>query len=94
MARQLLQVEGNLVVAGVRTPSQATALMKLESGAKGRLYLVSIDINEKESVCACADEVARLVGDKGVDYIVNNAAVVSCGSWETAPSESSAWRSI
>lgn len=86
MARQLLQVEGNLVVAGVRTPSQATALMKLESGAKGRLYLVSIDINEKESVCACADEVARLVGDKGVDYIVNNAAVVSCGSWETPPS--------
>ncbi|KAI0765301.1 NAD-P-binding protein [Fomes fomentarius] len=75
MARQLLQAEGNSVIAGVRTPSKATALMELQSGAKGKLYIVRIDITEKDSVCACADEVARLVGDKGVDYIVNNAAV-------------------
>ena len=76
MTRQLLQSPTNAVVAACRTPSKAAELQELAKGAEGKLYIVSIDIDDPESIRACADDVAKLLGDRGVDYIVNNAAVV------------------
>ena len=76
MTGQLLKSPTNAVVAACRTPSKAAELQELAKGAEGKLYIVSIDIDDPESIRACADDVAKLLGDRGVDYIVNNAAVV------------------
>ncbi|KAI0703321.1 NAD(P)-binding protein [Earliella scabrosa] len=76
MTRQLLQSPTNTVVAACRTPSKAVALKELGKEAKGTLHVVKIDIDNPESIRACADETTQALGNKGIDYIVNNAAVV------------------
>ena len=77
MTRQLLQSSSNTVIAACRTPSKAVALKDLQKEAKGKLHVVKIDIDNPESIRACADETTQALGNKGIDYIVNNAAVKS-----------------
>ncbi len=73
---QLLQSPSITVLAGCRNPAKATELQALSEQAGGRLYLVALDITDKESVNKAVKEVAGLLGGKGVDYLVNNAAIV------------------
>ncbi len=74
MTRQLLRTPSNTVIAACRNPSKADALRAL---ADGKLHIVALDVVDRESVRKCAEEVTALVGDKGLDYLVNNAGVVS-----------------
>ncbi|RDX45210.1 NAD-P-binding protein [Lentinus brumalis] len=80
MTRQLLRTPANTVIAACRNPSKADALRSL---ANGKLHVVALDVVDRESVRKCAEEVTALVGDKGIDYLVNNAGVAS-GGMDTA----------
>ena len=76
MTKQLLKTPTNTVIAACRNPSKADALRTLADGAKGKLQIVALDVLDRESIRKCAEEVAGIVGDKGIDYLVNNAGVV------------------
>ena len=77
MTKQLLQSPGNIVLAACRNPSKADALQGLTASAGGRLHVVRLDVNDIQSVEDAAREAAQIVGEKGIDYLINNAGVVS-----------------
>ena len=52
-------------------------LQKLQDNAKGALRIVRLDVTDENSIWNSANEVEQIVGDGGIDYLVNNAAVVS-----------------
>ena len=76
MARQLLQETSNIVIAACRDPLGASALQALRESASGTLYIVRIEVTDRKSIQACADEVSNLLGSSGIDYLINNAGVV------------------
>ncbi|TFK87310.1 NAD(P)-binding protein [Polyporus arcularius HHB13444] len=75
LVKQLLSSPSNIVIAACRNPSKAAELHALSDSAKGRLRLVALDVASKESIREAAQEVAGIVGDKGVDYLINNAGI-------------------
>ncbi|KAI0703331.1 NAD-P-binding protein [Earliella scabrosa] len=75
MTRQLLQSPANTVLAACRTPSKAVALQDLAKEAAGTLHVLKLDANSTDSIRAAADEAAKILGNTGIDYIVNNAGV-------------------
>ncbi|EIW54648.1 NAD-P-binding protein [Trametes versicolor FP-101664 SS1] len=75
IVRQLLASPTNLVVAGVRTPKKATALLDLKSTAKGTLNVIKLDVGDFDSVRASAKNIEAILGDTGLDYLINNAGV-------------------
>ena len=77
MVRQLLQITGNTVIAACRTPTNATALQSLANGASGKLHIVKMDTSDENSIEEAVTSVKEIVGDGGIDYLINNAALVS-----------------
>lgn len=74
--KQLLASPTNLVIAGVRTPEKATALTDLKSATKGTLHVIKLDVSDFASVRASAKDIEAILGDSGLDYLINNAGVV------------------
>ena len=81
MTRQLLQSPGNIVLAACRNLSKADALQGLTASSGGRLHVVRLDVNDIQSVEDAARKAAQIVGEKGIDYLINNAGVVSPSSF-------------
>ncbi|KAH0832241.1 hypothetical protein J3R83DRAFT_13215 [Lanmaoa asiatica] len=76
MTRQLLQTPTNTVFATCRSPSVATDLSALAS-SPGTLHIIELDVADEASIKAGTDEVLRLLNGTGLDYVLNNAAIVS-----------------
>ena len=77
LTARLLQEPSNIVIAACRNPDKATTLNELKRTAKGKFYVVKIDVTDEASVRGSYDEVASIVGDKGIDILYNNAGIVS-----------------
>ncbi|KAL1946099.1 hypothetical protein VTO73DRAFT_15226 [Trametes versicolor] len=77
IVRQLLSSPTNVVVAAARTPEKATALKDLQKTAKGTLHVIKLDVSDFESIRASAKDLLAILGDNGLDYLINNAAVVA-----------------
>ena len=77
LVRQLLSSPSNVVIAACRSPTKAIELQKLSEDAKGRLHLVALEVSDKKSIGEAAQEVDGIVGDKGVDYLINNGALLT-----------------
>ncbi|KAI0823502.1 C-factor [Trametes gibbosa] len=75
LSRQLLADPTNVVVAACRTPDKATALHALKDGAKGTLHIVTLDVTDDASIRSSRAAVEAALGDRGLDYLYNNAAV-------------------
>ena len=60
----------------MRWPLAPDALHALKDTARGTLHVVQLEVTDRESVKSCATEVADIVGERGIDYLVNNAGVV------------------
>lgn len=76
LVKQLLDTPSNLVVATCRNPDKATALSDLKTSAKGTLRIIRLDVADFVNVRASAKEVETILGDIGLDYLVNNAGIV------------------
>ncbi|OJT08358.1 hypothetical protein TRAPUB_743 [Trametes pubescens] len=76
ITRQLLESPNNLVIAGCRTPEKATALNGLKSGAKGTLHVIQLDVADFDSVRAVLKAITPILGESGLDYLINNAGIV------------------
>ncbi|KAI0353821.1 NAD(P)-binding protein [Trametes cingulata] len=79
LTKQLLESPANIIVAGCRTPSKATALNALAESNKGRVHVVQLDIADRKSVTDSVPKVTEALGGKGIDYIINNAGVSQGG---------------
>ncbi|KAI0765965.1 NAD-P-binding protein [Trametes elegans] len=75
LTEQLLQDPANFIIATCRNPAKATALEALKETAKGTLHILKLDVDDLEGIKRSVDDVARLLGEHGLDYLVNNAAV-------------------
>ncbi|KAI0696967.1 NAD-P-binding protein [Cerioporus squamosus] len=84
MVKQLLQSPSNTVVAACRNPAKAADLQQLAETAGGKLHVVALDVADKASIKQAAKEVAGIVGEKGIDYLINNAGIVMPGGADTA----------
>ena len=76
LARQLLTVSTNIVVATCRNPNGAADLHALKGTAQGTLHIAPIDVSSEESIRNSVPIVQAALGDGGIDVLYNNAAVV------------------
>ncbi|PCH39153.1 NAD(P)-binding protein [Wolfiporia cocos MD-104 SS10] len=81
LTRQLLASAAptHTVIAACRTPDAASDLHALQhdtSGAvKGAVHVVALDVSSEASIRACVPAVQAILGERGLDYLYNNAAV-------------------
>ncbi|KAH9848818.1 NAD-P-binding protein [Lenzites betulinus] len=76
--RQTVASPDNIVIAAARNPDSANGLNALKDSAhtKGTLHIVKLDVDDFDGVRAAAKEIGAILGDKGLDYLVNNAGKV------------------
>lgn len=77
--RQLAEDSANVVVAACRNPGSAVELSKVKESAKAQVHIVALDVTDEASIKNASNEVAEIVGDTGLDYLLNNAGVVRYG---------------
>lgn len=76
LTKQLLESPANTVLAACRDPAKADALNALARTAPGRVHVLPLEITDRESVKDAARAVREIVGEPGLDYLINNAAIV------------------
>ena len=75
-----------VVFAGCRRPETATALMEMHEALQdGRLHIMRLDVTSEESIKEAAMKTKHLLKDKGLDILLNNAAIVSVRSSRRVP---------
>ncbi|KAI9058592.1 NAD-P-binding protein [Trametes sanguinea] len=77
LVKELVASSENLVVAACRNPEKTTALRGLKSGANGTLHIVRMDVSDFDSIRDCEKQLKPILGGTGLDYLINNAAIVS-----------------
>ena len=82
LTKRLLENPENFIIATCRDVARATALQALKDTAKGTLHIIRLDVDETDGIERSYDEVEALVGDRGLDYLVNNAAIVRLFSFQ------------
>jgi len=75
--RQLVEDPTKIVIAACRTPATADKVHALKP--KATMHIVQMDQEDKASVEAAAKEVEKLLGGKGLDYLLNVAATQNGG---------------
>ncbi|KAI0638077.1 NAD-P-binding protein [Trametes polyzona] len=75
LVRQLLESPNNVVIAACRNPEKASTLKALKDSAKGALHIIQLDVSDADNIRAIAKDLETILGDKGLDYLVNNAAI-------------------
>lgn len=76
LTRQLLASPHNIVLATCRTPDTATKLHALQDSAKGTLHILALDVSSTASIEAVLKPAQDILGDRGLDYLFNNAGIV------------------
>ena len=77
LVRQLSASSSNTIIATCRNPAGATDLQAVKEKAQGTVHIVPLDITSETSILESVKPVSEILGDKGLDYIYNNAAIVS-----------------
>ncbi|HEY7951011.1 MAG TPA: SDR family NAD(P)-dependent oxidoreductase [Solirubrobacterales bacterium] len=77
-----MDAEGWRVFAAVRREEDAAALRDASSD---RLVPVMLDVTDAGQIAAAAEQVAREVGEAGLDGLVNNAGIAVLSPLETIP---------
>ncbi|CDO69105.1 hypothetical protein BN946_scf185042.g7 [Trametes cinnabarina] len=76
IVKQLVASPDNLVIATCRNPEKATVLSDLKATAKGTLHIVQIDVSDFTAIRAAGPQLESILGDVGLDYLINCAVVV------------------
>lgn len=66
----------NEVVATCRDPAGASDLQRLQATASGRVHVVPLDVSSEQSMRNSVKYVLDILGERGLDYLYNNAAIV------------------
>lgn len=73
--QDLLRSPSNTVIATARNSSQASSLQDLRSRSPQRLYVLQLDVTDESQIQQFVKDVTRILGDRGLDYLLNNAGV-------------------
>lgn len=49
----------------------------LQGSAKGSLHVIRLEVTDFDSVRAVPQAIAPILGEHGLDYLINNASIVS-----------------
>lgn len=63
------------MIATCRNPESATELQALKEGSKGLLYALALDVSDQTSIFNSVKLVQEILGEKGLDYLYNNAGI-------------------
>ncbi|OSD04962.1 NAD-P-binding protein [Trametes coccinea BRFM310] len=77
IVRQLVANPSYIVVAALRNPDKAPTLHGLKDTAKGKLHIIQLDVSDFDSIRQSVKQVEPILGNIGLDYLVNNAGVVA-----------------
>jgi len=77
IVKRLIRSPHNVVFATCRDPPGAVALNALENAPEtlGQLHVVQMDVTDEASIPRAMDKVKSILGDAGLDYLINNAGV-------------------
>jgi NAD(P)-dependent dehydrogenase (short-subunit alcohol dehydrogenase family) len=67
--------EVSLVITTARKASPA--LQTLVQKSSGHVVIIPAEVTDEKTVQEAADEVKGIVGDKGIDVLVNNAGIMN-----------------
>ena len=67
--------EVSLVIATARRESPALRTLAQES--HGRVVIISAELTDENMIQEAADKVRCIVGDKGLDVLINNAGIMN-----------------
>lgn len=70
-------MSSNTVFATCRNPDNASALQSLKQKSVERLYIIKLDVGDEKSTKDAAEAVQGILGERGLDYLLNNAGIVS-----------------
>lgn len=73
--QELTRTPSNVVIATARNPDQATSLQDIRSKLPQQLHILRLDVTDESSIQQCAKEVEGILGERGLDYLLNNAGV-------------------
>ncbi|KAF3689314.1 L-xylulose reductase [Channa argus] len=62
------------IIATARNPAGSTALQKLSKTYPG-VHIVTLDVDNQKSIRIAQEEVRSIVGEKGLNCLINNAAI-------------------
>jgi NAD(P)-dependent dehydrogenase (short-subunit alcohol dehydrogenase family) len=74
MLKQLSADSNNLVIGLVRDKAGVEKKVAAEIGKRPNIHILHEDLDDYASLKQAAADTAKIVGDRGVDYLVANAA--------------------
>ncbi|KAI0816915.1 NAD-P-binding protein [Trametes gibbosa] len=74
--KELLKSPNNLVIAACRSPEKAPALTALLPAHHGMLHILKLDVSDFDAVRAAQKDIAAILADRGLDYLLNNAGIL------------------
>jgi NAD(P)-dependent dehydrogenase (short-subunit alcohol dehydrogenase family) len=77
MVKQISEDPNNIVVGLVRDKAATKRKLEAELGARSNIHILHGDLTSHASLKAAAAATADIVGGRGVDYLVGNAAYPS-----------------
>ena len=80
---------GGRVFAGVRKEEDGSSL---ERESTGDLTPVIVDVSDLETITGCFERIAAVVGDRGLDGLVNNAGITVQGPLEHLSLDDLRWQ--
>jgi len=77
LVRQVSGEKSATVFAAVRTPETATKLNQVKASAAGEVHVIKMDTGSEESIIQASKEIESLLNGRGIDYVLNNAAITA-----------------
>ncbi|KAK7683242.1 hypothetical protein QCA50_013504 [Cerrena zonata] len=74
--QNLLRDPSNVVITTARNPDQASTLQDLRSKLPQQLHILQLDVTDELSIPRFAKEAEGILGERGLDYLLNNAGVM------------------
>lgn len=74
--KQIAQDKKNLVIGLVRDKKGTESKISTELGNLPNVHILHADLTKYDSIQKSAEETTKIVGDRGVDYLVANGALV------------------
>ncbi|KZT24846.1 sniffer [Neolentinus lepideus HHB14362 ss-1] len=75
LVKHLSASSSNVVIAACRNPEGSPKLQQAQKASKAELHVVTLDTGDEAAIKAIPDAVKEFLKDRGIDYLVNMAAI-------------------
>jgi len=67
----------DILIATCRSPDSASDLKAVAKVSKPQTHILQLDITDEESVNRAVHDTQAIVGERGIDYLLSNAAIIN-----------------